>query len=145
MKTAALRCLLLGAGIFAIQARAQDSVVPATEQESVDSEDVTEQWTEMSFNLESAHPYSVDDPTSIPVKIDGAKRLKFFFTRIDVEVDYDYLNLYDGAGNKVQRFAGSQSNVTSRVLEGDSALIEIEQDDSGNAWGFKITKIFAQF
>jgi hypothetical protein len=104
-----------------------------------------ESWMEVPFLVESEHPYAVKGDESVPLRIEGAKKIKLFFSRISVERGYDFLVIYDANGAEVERLTGEKNDYTSPEIEGDYASIAILKDDSAADWGFQVTKLFVQF
>ena len=72
----------------------------------------------------------------------GAKSLKITFdAQTYLEEDFDFLLVYDGKGTLIGEYTGDQLSSVTLEIPGDTVKIRMNSDDSGNEWGFKITKI----
>ena len=92
--------------------------------------------------LESSHPYA-DNCTDVWVyTIQNAKQLKVTFDpQTEMEDGFDYLLVQDGSGALVQKATGAELAGQSVTVPGDTLRIQMQSDDSGNAWGFKVTDV----
>ena len=92
--------------------------------------------------LESSHPYA-DSCTDVWVyTIQNAKQLKVTFdSQTEMEDGFDYLLVQDGSGALVQKATGTELAGQSVTVPGDTLRIQMQSDDSGNAWGFKVTDV----
>ena len=92
--------------------------------------------------MESPHDYS-DKCTDIWLYTKpGAKLLRVTFDeQTCVEDGFDYVYIFDGAGTQTGRYTGTELAGVTITIPGDTIKIQMSSDDSGNDWGFKITKI----
>ena len=92
--------------------------------------------------LESPHPYK-DSCTDVWMyTIQNAKQLKVTFDKqTEMEDGFDYLLIQDGTGNLVLKATGTELAGQSIIVPGDTLRIRMQSDDSGNAWGFKVTNV----
>lgn len=92
--------------------------------------------------LESSHPYA-DSCTDVWVyTIQNAKQLKVTFdSQTEMEDGFDYLLIQDGSGTLVQKSTGTELAGQSVSVPGDTLRIQMQSDDSGSAWGFKVTDV----
>jgi hypothetical protein len=100
-------------------------------------------WQDVSYPLESAHPYENGKIMSYEVKVPGAKFLRVVFDQIDTESGYDFVEVKQARGEVVESISGSQKAYTSDYTEGESAEVLIRADSSVNKWGFKVSKVQA--
>ena len=92
--------------------------------------------------LESPHNYPVNCSDFWLYTKEGAKSLYITFDlKTEVEEGFDYLCLYDGKGTQIGKYTGTE--LAGQVVEvpGDTVRIKLVSDDSGTAWGFKVTYI----
>ena len=90
--------------------------------------------------LESPHPYedSCSDVWVYTVK--DATYLEFtFHESTDIESGFDYLYLYNAAGEEVGRYTGKALAGQTIRIEGNTVKIKLVSDASGSAWGFQVT------
>jgi hypothetical protein len=103
-------------------------------------------WFEYDFNLESTHDYP-DGGSAFPaIVVEGAKKMKLYFSRINTEKGYDYVRIHDASGNLVESFDGDYPDgAWSDEIEGDRCAVSLEADGSENRWGFAVTKIAVSY
>ncbi len=92
--------------------------------------------------LESPHNYPANCSDFWLYTKEGAKSLYITFDlKTEVEEGFDYLCLYDGKGAQIGKYTGTE--LAGQVVEvpGDTVRIKLVSDDSGTAWGFKVTYI----
>ncbi|UJG43835.1 MAG: caspase family protein [Candidatus Heimdallarchaeum endolithica] len=98
--------------------------------------------TQETYILESSHPYSNNYDHTWTITKPGATSIKVHFTYIEVETNYDYLYVYDYAGNTLHKLTGTYSSGGwSAVSNGDTIKIRLVTDYSVTKWGFKIDLI----
>ena len=92
--------------------------------------------------LESAHPYGNNCTDVWVYRIQNAKQLKVTFDpQTEMEDGFDYLLVQDGSGALVQKATGTELAGQSVTVPGDTLRIQMQSDDSGSAWGFKVTGV----
>ena len=92
--------------------------------------------------LESAHPYGNNCTDVWVYTIQNAKQLKVTFDpQTEMEDGFDYLLIQDGTRNLVLKATGTELAGQSITVPGDTLRIQMQSDDSGNAWGFKVTDV----
>ena len=92
--------------------------------------------------LESAHPYGNNCTDVWVYTIQNAKQLKVTFDpQTEMEDGFDYLLVQDGSGALVQKATGTELAGQSVTVPGDTLRIQMQSDDSGSAWGFKVTGV----
>lgn len=102
-------------------------------------------WHEYDFLIETAHPYANEADESYPVTLEGAKRIRFLFSKVELEDEYDTVEVVDGNGRTVERITGNRTNYLSREIEGDFGALHFKSDDSQTRWGFQVTKVLVQY
>lgn len=98
-------------------------------------------WISSDENHESIHPYSSDMVTSKSFTITGAKFIRVRFKKIDMEDNYDFINIIDGSGVVSEKLTGSHSNIISDYVEGDTIELKLVSDSSVNMWGYQVSHI----
>ncbi|MBU6375299.1 MAG: S8 family serine peptidase [Bdellovibrionales bacterium] len=98
-------------------------------------------WEDVSFTVESAHPYIEKSNETFVVDQPGVQYIRVFFDRIETEPRYDVVSVENAAGEVMDSLSGKQSGVFSEAVKGSRAVIRLKSDDSVNGWGFKVSKI----
>ena len=95
--------------------------------------------------MESPHDYP-DSCTDVWLYTSpGAQKLYVTFDeRTCMEDGFDYLYIYDGNGQQVGKYTGTELAGTTVTVPGDTVKIQINSDGSGSEWGFKVTGIRAE-
>ena len=72
--------------------------------------------------------------------VKDATYLEFtFHESTDIESGFDYLYLYNAAGEEVGRYTGKALAGQTIRIEGNTVKIKLVSDASGSAWGFQVT------
>ncbi len=71
----------------------------------------------------------------------GADSLQLYFKDIDVEQDYDFIELYDGEDNLIWWYTGAYNNLWSIKIPGEEVIIKLYSDEMIQGNGFNITAI----
>lgn len=98
-------------------------------------------WQTVPVSVSSLHPYKEKTKDEFELGVPGAKQIALYFSKFDTERDYDKLELYDSAGNKVATMSGKNDDTFSVVINGDTVRAVFTSDDSVQRYGFDITKI----
>jgi len=98
-------------------------------------------WQDIQMDVESPHPYDVDQTYTYPIDQPGAKFLRIHFEKIQTESKYDTIKIYDRAGAVIESISGDQVDYTTDYLEGDYARVELVSDYSVVHYGFKIDRV----
>ena len=95
--------------------------------------------------MESPHDYP-DSCTDVWLYTSpGAQKLYVTFDeRTRMEDGFDYLYIYDGNGQQIGKYTGTELAGTTVTVPGDMVKIQINSDGSGSEWGFKVTGIRAE-
>ena len=95
--------------------------------------------------MESPHDYP-DSCTDVWLYTSpGAQKLYVTFDeRTCMEDGFDYLYIYDGNGQQIGKYTGTELAGTTVTVPGDTVKIQINSDGSGSEWGFKVTGIRAE-
>ena len=94
-----------------------------------------------SYPLESPHPYTNNYDNIWTINKPGYSNIAVHFNRIDVEQNFDFVQLFNAQGNFVQVFTGSYSNTWSISIPGDTIKIRLVTDGSITDWGFNISHV----
>ncbi len=92
--------------------------------------------------LESAHNYPVNCTDFWKYTSEGAANLEVTFDeRTNIEDGFDYIYIYDKNGAKIGTYTGTELAGKTIFINGDTVRIQLDSDDSGTEWGFKVTDI----
>lgn len=92
--------------------------------------------------LESEHNYSNNFSDAWRYTQEGAMSLSVTFDdRTNIEEGFDFLYIYDGSGNQVGKYTGTELAGKTVTIPGDTIRIKLVSDGAGNAWGFKVTNV----
>lgn len=92
--------------------------------------------------LESPHNYPNDCTDFWVYTLPGAEKLQVTFdARTNIEEDFDYLYILDGAGKQVGWYTGKALAGKTVTVPGDTVKIKLNSDDAGSEWGFKVTSV----
>ena len=92
--------------------------------------------------LESPHNYPNSCKDFWVYTRPGAESLSVSFdSRTEMEDGFDYLHIYDGEGNKIGSYTGTELADQTVSAPGNTVRIQIVSDDSGNEWGFKVSGV----
>ena len=95
-------------------------------------------WITLPRQIESPHDYPNNYDNTWTVSEGGARFIRLHFSRIEVEKNYDFLTVEDGAGNLVARYTGQDSDVLTPAIAGDTAVIRLVSDYSVRQFGFEM-------
>lgn len=98
-------------------------------------------WDKSAYNISTAHPYADKYTNSWTIKVNGAEKIALYFSRFETEQGYDKLTIKDGQGKEVAVWSGTKNGQFTPVIEGDTAVITFQTDDSINRYGFDIDGI----
>ncbi len=92
--------------------------------------------------LESSHDYENGLNQVWIYKKEGARRLQVTFDeRTALEQDHDFIEISYADGKETARYTGAELAGKTVVVSGDTVRIRLNSDDTGSAWGFKVTKV----
>ena len=92
--------------------------------------------------MESAHKYENNFSDFWIYTAAGMKTLNVTFdTRTEVEDGFDYIYIYGADGTEVGKYTGKELSGVTIQVPGNTVKIKLVSDNSGNAWGFKVTRI----
>ena len=92
--------------------------------------------------FQSSHPYENGCTDFWLYTQPGAGSVSITFdAETEMEDGFDYLYIYDGEGNLIGKYTGTELANQTITIPGDTVKVQIESDDSGNAWGFRVTDI----
>ncbi len=99
-----------------------------------------DEWTYVEFVVESAHPYANDFTGSATIEPpEGATEVKLHFERIDVEANYDFVQVKNDEGVKLQEWTGNAGAANSDTFRVDQGVrLHLYTDYSVTGWGLKL-------
>lgn len=98
-------------------------------------------WDKEQVRISTPHPYADKYKNSWTVKVDGAKKIALYFSKFDTELGYDKLTIKDGNGKVVLVWSGMRDDSFTPVIDGDTAVLEFQTDDSATRYGFDLDGI----
>ncbi len=96
------------------------------------------QWTRVPRLIESAHPYANNFTNTWTISEGGATNMRVHFARIETERNYDFVRILDANDRVVATYTGTQRDITTAVVNGDTIKIQLSTDGSVTAWGFSV-------
>jgi subtilisin family serine protease len=90
--------------------------------------------------ISSTHPYLPSKNETWEIYIPEAKYISLYFEKMEVEKQFDMINLFDHKGRRIVQLAGKDTGFWSQVIAGDYIKIVLVSDSENNAYGFDITK-----
>ena len=94
--------------------------------------------------LESPHGYESDCSDFWLYTVPDAKELQVSFaSETSIEDGFDFLYVYDGNGNQIGKYTGTELAGKTITIPGDTVRIKLVSDSSGTEWGFKVTSVKA--
>ena len=94
---------------------------------------------------ESEHDYQSKTDTYFELSYPGADTISITFDdQFKTEKNWDYLMVYDRDGNEIAKYTGTEPAGQTYTLNGDYIKLKFHSDDSGNYYGFKITRVVAE-
>ncbi len=98
-------------------------------------------WSSIPMTVQSESPYKPNTAQTFDVKVEGAKQIAIYFEKFNTETTYDFVEIIDGKGNKVQTLSGANDESYSTVINGNSAEIYFKSDNSVEKTGWIVTKV----
>ena len=93
-------------------------------------------------HFQSSHPYENSCSDFWLYTQPGAGSVSITFdAETEMEDGFDYLYIYDGEGKLIGKYTGTELAGQTITIPGSTVKVQIESDDSGNAWGFRVTNI----
>ncbi|MCM1102062.1 MAG: leucine-rich repeat protein [Clostridium sp.] len=92
--------------------------------------------------MESPHNYENDCSDLWTYTLPGASQIAVTFDeRTEIEDGFDYLYLYNASGTEIGKYTGKELAGQTVNIKGNTVKIKLVSDKSGNAWGFKVSKV----
>jgi hypothetical protein len=120
--------------------RAVVAALPSADPTPTPTPEPADEWSWESAGGGSAHPYANDLDATWSATQDGATEIRLRFSRISTEASYDYVILYDGAGEEVARYDGEKGSLESISVPGDTVYIRLVTDESITGYGFEVSE-----
>lgn len=100
-----------------------------------------DRWASAQLQVSSEHPYKAKSNVVFEIRQAGAKEMALYFTKFDLERGYDFVDLFDEAGNKIYSMTGNNNESYSPVIKGEYVKVVLRTDESVQRYGFDITKV----
>ncbi|MDI6735490.1 MAG: D-Ala-D-Ala carboxypeptidase family metallohydrolase, partial [bacterium] len=97
-------------------------------------------WVTTDYVVESPHDYPNRYDHTWTITQPGAATMSVHFTQINTERRYDYVYIYDGNDNLIERYDGYYTDIWTPPVPGDTVKIRLTTDSSVTRWGFKVDK-----
>ncbi|MBQ7134122.1 MAG: leucine-rich repeat protein [Ruminococcus sp.] len=92
--------------------------------------------------IESEHPYPDDSDENWTIYKKNAKRIVITFAEdTEVEESWDYIYIYNGEGEEIYSFTGTEMAGKKYGIDGDTVKIRLVSDGGGNEYGFALSHI----
>ncbi len=91
--------------------------------------------------IQTPHPYSDNTDLRIPVTRTGFSSIRLHFPSISVENGYDYVYIESPNGTSVANYTGTQSDVWTAPIAGDTAIVHFKSDGIINGYGFTLDAV----
>lgn len=100
-----------------------------------------DEWTYVEFVVESSHPYTNNFTGSAAIDPPaGATEVTLHFERIDTEANYDFVQVKNDEGIKLQEWTGAVGAATSDTFRVDQGVrVHLYTDYSVTGWGLKLS------
>ncbi len=97
-------------------------------------------WSTQAVDIKSASPYLKDTNEDFEVKVAGANEVAVYFEKFETEGNYDTVQIVDSTGVVIQTISGTNDDLFSASVAGDTLKIIFKSDGSVEKTGWKITK-----
>ncbi|MBI4617749.1 MAG: hypothetical protein HY720_29320 [Planctomycetes bacterium] len=102
-------------------------------------------WVTASYELASPSPYPENmDHVPFTVKKEGATGMRVWFEFVEVEPDFDKIEILDKEGRLVQKITGARGRFWSEPVPGDTLVIRLTSDFQNSGRGFLVTRVSYQ-
>lgn len=98
------------------------------------------QGTEVTYSLDSPHPYPNDYDNTWNISEAGAIKMRVHFTTIETESGCDYVYIYDSTDTLIASYDGTYSDLWTPWVSGDTIRIRLTSDYSYTYYGFSVDK-----
>jgi thermitase len=98
-------------------------------------------WATVQANVSTEHPYKDKAKQEFTVSVPNAKEIAIYFSKFETEATYDTVKIYNSKGALVQTLSGNNTDAFSVVIDGNSAKVVFQADDSVAGYGFDISKL----
>lgn len=106
--------------------------------------DTREVTVDASLYPESEHDYAASLNETKTFTYEGAFALTLTFSADTwTEANIDYIYLYDGDGNEIAKYTGSQAAGKTVQIPGDTFQIRLDSDESDGGYGYAFDSIVA--
>ncbi len=109
-----------------------------------DMSDPTLLSSHQSSQVSSLHPYANETDQMLTIKVPGAQKIAIHFSRFEIETNFDFVEILDGAGKSHDKLSGYHSDEYSEIIDGDTIILHFTSDKTINAYGFDVDQVFFQ-
>ena len=107
-------------------------------------EEIILETVDSSLYPQSSHDYSNDMDETKTLTYSGAQSLVITFnSQTSVENNYDYIYVYDGAGNQIAKYTGTTAANKTLTITGDTFKVRLTSDYSNVKYGYAFSIIKA--
>jgi hypothetical protein len=93
------------------------------------------------YFVETVHNLPNNVSTTWVVTYYQASQIQVHFAQIQMETNYDYVKIYDANDNLIASYTGTQSNVWTPIVVGNTLKIKTTTDTSVQSWGYKTDNV----
>lgn len=98
----------------------------------------------LSTPFETGHPYSDNLNFEKEIHIPGAKFIIVQIEKMELENHFDFLRIYNGEGEFLEKLSGDLYNYESLLIAGDKVKLKVESDFAKTKWGVRISNVLWQ-
>lgn len=96
---------------------------------------------ELGTPIESTHNYSNNFQYTWKINYTNFSKIAVHFANISTEIDFDYVDIFDGNNILVATYSGFKRDFWSPNVEGDTIYVKLTTDEHIKDYGFFIDKI----
>ena len=98
------------------------------------------EWRYETVSVETPHPYRNRYNDTKTYTKAGARSVAMYFERFELEANYDYVYVKDGAGATQASYTGTRDAFWA-VVDGPTVSANIVTDRSVTGWGYRISRV----
>jgi hypothetical protein len=103
-------------------------------------EPIEDDWHDFAINMESEHPYLRNANQEYVLQVPGAKKIRLFFKKIELESGLDSLLIRDQKGVLIHSISGNLENFVTEYIRGEVAKLNLISNNKLQKFGFVIEK-----
>lgn len=90
--------------------------------------------------IESSHPYPKSYDNTWTITEPEARQIRIHFSKLETEVYFDRVYIYDKDDIEITRYDGTQNDIWTPWVEGDTIKVRLKADSSVQKFGFIVDK-----